>query len=180
MSKILFAITVISTFALPVVAQSNYQVVTVPNGGTIKGTVKWAGSIPHPMTLPVTKDPEICDPDAHKKMELDRLIIGPDGGVANTVVYLKNIFSGKAMDLPEPRRFLDQKHCRYVPHILIVPQSADLKMKSSDATLHTIHMDGAASYNLPFPFTNQIISRNMQTPGLGKPKMQWWACLDEC
>ena len=31
-------------------------------------------------------------------------------------------------------------------------------MKSSDAILHTVHMDGAAIYNLPFPFTNQIVS----------------------
>ena len=39
-------------------------------------------------------------------------------------------------------------------------------MKSSDATLHTVHMDGAATYNLPFPFTNKVISRTMQSPGL--------------
>ena len=70
------------------------------------------------------------------------------------------------MDLPEPRRFLDQKRCRYEPHILLLPQDAELRMKSSDATLHTVHMDGAATYNLPFPFTNQIISRPMPTTGL--------------
>jgi hypothetical protein len=39
-------------------------------------------------------------------------------------------------------------------------------MVSSDATLHTIHMDGAATFNLPFPFPNRATSRAMQTPGL--------------
>ena len=39
-------------------------------------------------------------------------------------------------------------------------------MKSSDATLHTIHMEGAASYNLIFPVPNQVISRPMESPGL--------------
>jgi hypothetical protein len=39
-------------------------------------------------------------------------------------------------------------------------------MMSSDATLHTIHMDGAASFNLPFPFPGRVSSRTMQTPGL--------------
>ncbi len=39
-------------------------------------------------------------------------------------------------------------------------------MQSSDATLHTIHMEGAATYNLPFPFPNQVNSRTMSTPGL--------------
>jgi len=82
------------------------------------------------------------------------------------VVFLKNISSGKAINLPEPKRFLDQKHCRYEPHILLVAQDAELRIKSSDATLHTVHMDGAATYNLPFPFTNQIVSRTMPTAGL--------------
>jgi len=103
-----------------------------------------------------------CDPESHKTRDLERLIVGPQGGVANTVVFLKNISSGKAMEMPEPRRLLDQRHCRYEPHILLVPQGELLKMKSSDATLHTIHMNGAATYNLPFPFPNQVISRPMQ------------------
>jgi hypothetical protein len=41
-----------------------------------------------------------------------------------------------------------------------------LSMQSSDATLHTIHMDGAASFNLPFPFVNRVTERTMSTPGL--------------
>ncbi len=147
-------------------AQNSYQVISVTNGGTIQGTVKWSGIIPRALSVPVTKDPVVCDPESHKRIDLDRLIVGPDGGVANTVVYLKNISSGKAMDLPEARRFLDQKQCRYEPHILLVPAKADLAMQSSDATLHTIHMEGAATYNLPFPFQNHVVSRNMSTPGL--------------
>src|SRR5438477_10136076 len=120
-----------------------YQVVSVTNGGTIAGTVKWSGPVPRSATLAITKDPQICDPEAHKTRDLERLIVGAQGGVANTVVFLKNISSGKAMEMPEPRRFLDQRHCRYEPHILLVPQGELLKMKSSDATLHTIHMNGA-------------------------------------
>jgi hypothetical protein len=147
-------------------AQDSYQVISVADGANITGTVKWAGPRPHLARLQITKDPQICDPESAKTRDLERLIIGPQGGVANTVVYLKNVSRGKAFDLPQARRFLDQKHCRYEPHILLVPQNALLQMKSSDATLHTIHMDGAASYNLPFPFPNQVISRNMQSPGL--------------
>jgi hypothetical protein len=146
--------------------QSDYKVITVTDGGTISGTVKWAGPLPHNLDFPVTKDPQICDPDSKKITDLERLIVGPQGGVANTIVYLKNISAGKALDLPEQRRHLDQKHCHYIPHILLVPQNGTLEMKSSDATLHTIHMDGAASFNLPFPFTDRPTSRSMSTPGL--------------
>ncbi len=147
-------------------AQSNYTVITVSNGGTISGTVKWSGPLPHGLEFPVTKDPQICDPESKKTVDLDRLIVGPQEGVANTIVYIKDISSGKAFDLPEQRRHLNQLHCRYVPHILLVPQNAVLQMESSDATLHTIHMEGAATFNLPFPFTHQITARTMSTPGL--------------
>jgi hypothetical protein len=146
--------------------QESYRVVTVTDGGNITGIVKWAGPQPHLASFPITKDPQICDPESARTRDLERLIIGPQGGVANTVVYLKDVARGKAFDLPEQRRFLDQKHCRYEPHILLVPQNALLQMKSSDATLHTIHMDGAATYNLPFPFPNQVITREMRSPGV--------------
>ena len=94
------------------------------------------------------------------------MIVGPDAGVANTIVYLRNVSSGKAFDLPPQRRHLDQKTCHYVPHILLVPVNEILTMQSSDPTLHTIHMDGAATYNLPFPFVDKPTSRPMPTPGL--------------
>ncbi|HEY1676156.1 MAG TPA: carboxypeptidase-like regulatory domain-containing protein [Candidatus Sulfotelmatobacter sp.] len=146
--------------------QDAYQVISVSDGGTISGAVQWSGAVPHSLEFPITKDPSICDPDSHKTTDLERLIVGPKGGVANTVVFLKNVKSGKAFDLPDQRRHLDQQHCRYVPHILLVPQNQALSMVSSDATLHTIHMDGAASYNLPFPFPNRVSTRTMPTPGV--------------
>jgi hypothetical protein len=147
-------------------AQGDYKVITVTNGGTISGTVRWSGPVPHALTFPITKDPQICDPDSTRIRDLERLIVGPQGGVANTIVYLKNIISGKVLELPEQRRHLDQKQCRYIPHILLVPQNATLSMMSSDPTLHTIHMDGAATFNLPFPFTDRVTARAMATPGL--------------
>jgi hypothetical protein len=152
--------------ATPALPQNTYRVVPVVDGGTISGTVKWSGSVPRALEFPVTKDPQICDPYSKKSVDLERLVIGPQGGLANTVVYLKDISRGKPLDLPEQRRHLDQKGCRYIPHILLVPQNGPLTMISSDATLHTIHMDGAASFNLPFPFTDRPTTRNMPTAGL--------------
>ena len=147
-------------------AQSNYQVVSLSSSGTIKGTVKWSGPTPKALTFPISKDAEVCDPESAKRRDLERLIVGPQGGVANTVVYLKEVSRGKAMDLPEPRRSLDQKHCRYEPHILLVPESGSLKIRSSDAVLHTVHMTGAATFNLPFPFAGQTVSRDMNSAGV--------------
>src|SRR5579872_512787 len=157
--------TLVLSAVIPAFGQ-DYRVVNVVDGGTISGTVKWAGAVPRSLEVPITKDSQICDPEGKKTTDLERLIIGPEGGVANTVVYLRDVTSGKAFDLPPQRRHLDQKHCRYIPHILLVPQNQVLTMLSSDATLHTIHMEGAASYNLPFPFPDQPTTRTMTSPGL--------------
>ena len=163
--RIVFAAAVFAVTGASARGQG-YQVITVKDGGKITGTVKWSGPTPHLPSLAISKDPKICDPEAHKTHDLERLIIGPQGGVANTVVFLKEISSGKAFELPPQRQALDQKNCRYEPHILLVPANGTLTMKSSDATLHTVHMDGAATYNLPFPFPNQVVSRQMPTAGL--------------
>jgi len=147
-------------------AQTSYQVIAVQNGGTIKGTVKWQGSMPHLFVSEINKDPQICDPLGQKHRDLERLLVSGDGGVANTVVYLKNVTAGKPMDLPAPRRFLNQKSCRYEPHILLVPHQAALTVKSSDPVLHTVHMSGSADYNLPFVTAGQEISRPMTREGV--------------
>jgi hypothetical protein len=147
-------------------SQSAYEVVTVSDGGTVSGVVKWSGERPKTLTLPVTKDSTVCDPEKAGAKELERLEIGPEGGVANTVVFLHSVTKGKAWDLPDSRRTLDQQHCRYVPHISLVQEGGELEMKSSDPILHTIHMAGAVDYNLPFPMTNVVLKRTMRRSGV--------------
>jgi hypothetical protein len=166
MAKHISILTLLLVATCAAFGQSDYHVISVSNGGTISGTVKWGGPLPRNIDFPVTKDPQVCDPDSKKTADLERLIVGSQGGVANTVVYLKNISRGKALELPEARRHLDQKDCRYIPHILLVPENAVLSMQSSDATLHTVHTDGAATLNLPFPFPGRVISRTLSNPGL--------------
>ena len=161
------AILVVVLLAIFCTAQaSNYRVIPTENSGTIKGSVKWQGPLPRLVASLLNKEPQICDPDNQKRRDLERLIVSPNSGVANTVVFLKNVTEGKAMDLPETRRFLNQKSCRYEPHILLVPLQGNLQVKSSDPTLHTVHMSGAAEYNLPFPFKDMTIQRTMNREGL--------------
>jgi len=147
-------------------AQSGYQVIAVQNGGTIRGTVKWQGPLPHLAALEINKDAQVCDPLGQKHRDLERLVVSPSGGVANTVVFLRDIKAGKAMDLPLERRHLNQKNCRYEPHILLVPLQAVLTVRSSDPLLHTVHMSGSADYNLPFTTAGQEISRPMTRGGM--------------
>jgi hypothetical protein len=147
-------------------AQVAYQTITVKDGGTITGSVKWSGPVPKIPSVLINKDPDVCDPQSLKKRDLERLVIDGNGGVANTVVFLKNVTKGKAMALPEGRQYLNQKTCRYEPHLLLVPADGTVQLNSSDPVLHTVHMSGASDYNLPFPFANRTVSRTMNRQGL--------------
>lgn len=149
-----------------VAAQTAYKTIHVSDPATISGVVKWTGPAPKILKLPISKNTDVCDPDSNKTRDLERLLIDSDGGVANTVVYLRDITQGKAMDLPPALQHLDQKSCRYVPHILLVPEGATLQIRSSDPILHTVHMAGAASNNIPFPFQNQDIGIPMRRSGV--------------
>ncbi|MBV9609276.1 MAG: hypothetical protein JO187_06945 [Acidobacteria bacterium] len=160
------ALLCIAVLAPRLTCAQSYRQINVDNPGTIVGTVKWTGPVPALATVVVNKDVDVCDPQHAKKRDLERLIIGPNKGVANTVVFLKNIDAGKPMDLPVARRSLNQKTCRYEPHILLVPQGGKLSIRSSDPVLHTVHMSGAAQYNLPFPFPDQWVDREMSEPGV--------------
>lgn len=178
--KLTFAVSLLFLAAVvESVAQSGYQVVSLAGTGSIGGTVQWAGPMPYPATFLINKDNAICDPDKNGIRDLERLSVGARGGVANTVVFLKDISRGKAMDIPEPRRFLDQKRCRYEPHILLVPQNTALQMKSSDAVLHTVHMDGAATLQLAVSFYQSSSFPLHAVYRIGQPQVQRWACLDE-
>src|ERR1700730_5319191 len=160
----MFASALLSTSQA--VPEGNYEVIDVHDSGAISGTVKWSGEPVKAPSAPITKDPEVCDPEGTKTRDLERLIVGSGGGVENTVVYLVDVTRGKAMNLPETRRVLDQKSCRYIAHVALVPAEAEYRLKSSDPILHTVHMMGAADFNLPFPFQNQFISRTLHKPGV--------------
>jgi hypothetical protein len=156
-----------SIFAAAAAAQADYTPIKVEDGGTITGTVKWTGPQPKITKLPITKNIDVCDPDSQKTRDLERIVINPEGnGVANTVVFLRGVTRGKAMDLPEARATLDQRTCRYVPHILLVPQGGAVKIKSSDPVLHTVQMFGVATNNVPFPFQNQFIPITLNRNGV--------------
>src|SRR5258708_207733 len=166
--KYLFPLLVLPVLAFsPALSagQSGYQVVSVQDGGTIKGTVKWQGALPHLVPSEIKPDPQVCDPLGQKRRDLERFLISPNGGVTNTVVFLRNISRGKAMALPSARRFLAQKPCRYEPHVLLVPLQANLTVRDSDPVLHTVQMSGSADYNLPFVVAGQEIARPMTREG---------------
>lgn len=159
--------------------QADYEVVSVQDGGTIKGTVKWQGALPHLVASEINKDQQVCNPTGEKRRDLERLLVGPNRGVANRVVFLRNISRGKQMDLPVARRSLNQKNCRYEPHILLVPVQETLTVKSSDPLLQHRAYVGQRGLQPPVHFRWAGDHASHDPRRHGQPALQRRPCLDE-
>lgn len=119
-----------------------YEVIDVTDGGSISGEVKFAGTPPTPEKIAATKDQEVC---GKTEKVNESLLVGANKGIQNVVVSISNIQKGKKM--PDPTT-LDQKDCRYAPHVVLSPVGADLTILNSDGILHNIH--SYSTKNPPF------------------------------
>ena len=116
-------------------AARGYQGGPVSNGGTIAGQVMYTGSAVEPEAVEVDKDVEVCgQTQAAVKVQTDA-----SGGLANAVVRITDITSGKPLGTLGSEFVLDQKGCAYVPSVVIVPVGSSLTVLNSDGILHNIH-----------------------------------------
>jgi plastocyanin len=116
-----------------------YETVTVVAGGTVSGTVTYAGTAPAPAKLQVAKDVAVCGKEGHVD---ESLVVGANKGIKDVVVSIKGVAPGKSMDALGASFVLDQKVCAYKPHVVIVPVNKPLKILNSDGILHNIHTYG--------------------------------------
>lgn len=114
-----------------------YEVLTVVDGGSIAGRVKFAGRVVPPRKVEVSKDQNVCG----KTEKIDEtLLIGEDFGLQNVLVSLLDIQKGKGFTDSSP--ILDQRACQYIPHLVLVPVGKPLTILNNDGVLHSVHAHG--------------------------------------
>jgi plastocyanin len=133
-----------------------YEVVPVADGGTIRGQVKWPGEPPTPEKVEITKDEDTC---GKTEKVNESLLVRADNGLQNVVVSIESIERGKRQR--RGRALLDQKDCRYVPHVVLVPVGVSLTLKNSDGILHNVHSHSVE--NPPFNKPQPKFKKTMQT-----------------
>jgi len=115
-----------------------YEAIEVKDGGTITGIVRWEGEIPKRHKLKVSSADEPCHA---KPIPNDDLVVSKDAKVGWVVAYIKKIDQGKPFDIdPDKPITLDQKGCRFRPHIVVVPKGQPLRILNSDGVLHNVHL----------------------------------------
>jgi len=128
--------------------------------------VAWAADIVGNITLNGTPPPEVPYTPLMENSDCAAMytntptthfyVVGPNGGLGDVVVYLKNV-TGKSTGASQPPVVLDQKGCLYRPQILAIQTGQKLLVKNSDKCLHNVDVQPTVAGNPKF---NQ-----MQTPG---------------
>jgi len=140
----------------------SYEVVTVTGGGKVEGKVLFPGTVPMRKIIP-TKDAEVCGGPRDEP----QIRVGPDKGVQDAVVYLKEVPKGKAWGATDKVPVLDQERCIFKPAIQVV-RPGNINVTSSDPVLHNTHgfYGKRTAFNHAIPNKGVVIPTDLPRPGL--------------
>jgi plastocyanin len=125
---VLFLLVILAS---PVLA---YEEGSVENGGSISGKITFSGQAPAPRMIKIDQDKGVCG----KEKASQDLLVGKGGGIQNVVVKIAGIKSGKKWEFGNEST-IDQKDCRFAPHVSIFKPGATLVMLNSDDITHNMH-----------------------------------------
>jgi hypothetical protein len=118
-------------------ASGGGQKVDPATAGDINGVVSFEGVAPKNEPIKMNADP-VCVKENTTPQEQETYEVA-DGKLANVFVYVKDGLSAYSFDTPTTKVTIDQKNCRYHPHVFGVMVNQTLEILNSDPTLHNIH-----------------------------------------
>ena len=101
--------------------------------GTVTGVVQFAGTAPARVPIDMSQDPA-CTLAAEPN--LSEQVIVDHGHLANVFVYVKGAPHLKAPSAPVE---IDQRGCRFHPHVVAVAAGGAVTFQNSDPTMHNVH-----------------------------------------
>jgi hypothetical protein len=104
---------------------------------TVAGNVVFEGAAPAPTPVDMSAD-AVCTASPEAAAGAGDVSI-KDGKVANVFVYVSKGLEGQRFEAPKEPAVLDQKGCRYHPHVVGMMVGQPLKISNSDPTLHNVH-----------------------------------------
>src|SRR5262245_51700920 len=95
---------------------------------TISGTVKLEGTPPEARVIKMGSDP-LCMPEGPSLSEV--VVVGPGNGLQNVFVYVKDGLGDRKFTAPSTPVVLDQRGCRYRPHVFGAQVGQPVKIVNS-------------------------------------------------
>ena len=104
----------------------------------LSGTILYDGALPNLPVLKMDADPGCAKKHTAPVMS-EALVLGENKELANIFVWVKGGLPEATWPAPSEPVVLDQRGCRYVPHVMGLIVGQPLKVLNSDALLHNIH-----------------------------------------
>jgi plastocyanin len=106
--------------------------------GTVSGRVVFNGTVPKSAKVGMSSD-AFCGQANPGQMLDDSVIVGATGALQNVFVYVQGDLPAYAFDTPAVPVRLEQKGCRFSPHVIGLQVGQPLEVVSRDDTLHNVH-----------------------------------------
>jgi plastocyanin len=131
---------------------------------SVTGKASFSGTAPVPEKLDVKSDPA-CGSGGEVFSE--QAVVNSNGTLKNVFVYVKEgLDAAQTFEVPLDKVVLDQKGCKYTPHVFGVQVGQPVEILNSDATLHNVHgmPKQSKEFNLGMPIQGMKITRKFDTP----------------
>ncbi len=103
--------------------------------GTLTGTIDLKGTPPPSVKIDMSMDPA-C---AFAGDNLTEQFLGDKGHLANVFVYIKSGLPAVSAPAGTTVVRVDQKGCRFIPHVVGVQQGGPVEFTNSDPAMHNVH-----------------------------------------
>jgi|GEM_PF-459601 len=141
-----------------------YEAKPVNRPGILEGRIVFQGRPPPPKKLTIVADFACCD-KAPKWTE--NLIVGDKSGLANVVVHLIDVRSGKPV--PETTVTVDQIECVFQPHVVVAFCDRKIRLFNSDPIFHNVHgfmtRGWYSVFNVGMPTKGYEVYKTLTAPG---------------
>ena len=136
--------------------------------GEIRGVVRLSpGSVLEAISIENTTDPDACG--AAQTLGEPRQTIDAETSereLEHVIVSILDPPAPPAEPPPATRLILDNRECRFIPHVAVARKGSELVATNADAVLHTTHLYGPSEMNLSLPTRGVRATRRLTRTGL--------------
>jgi plastocyanin len=133
---------------------------------SVTGTITFAGTPPPPRPLDMAADPACAKKHTTPALN-EMLVLGKGNTMGNVLVFVsKGLPSGKTYPPPSTPAVLDQKGCKYEPHVQGIMVGQAYRILNSDGILHNVHALPKVNkqFNMPMPANRKEASAKFDKP----------------
>jgi plastocyanin len=142
-------LTLVSTACNHKSTLREYSQVDLANGATVSGTIHFAGAAPARIPIDMAQDPA-CAMSASPNLTEQYMV--QNGALANVYISVTDGLGNRLYPAPRTPVSIDQRGCRFAPHVAAAMVGQPVQFTNSDATMHNVHMEtvvpGDASFDV--------------------------------